>query len=173
MSPIKTCAIDFEEGRMYHEVAGEGEPLVFLHAVFDSRMWDDQWEQLPQHYSAIRFDARGFGRSDPPKGPVSRRQEFYRLLEGRHKPCHPGGLLDGRGNSTRCRPGASRNRFSHGGRDLVSERQIRIGVGCAHLPNIEKPVESNRAVGHFLHSTGRNEMKVRGSGQNSTIQPGP
>lgn len=81
MSQVKTGSIDLEDGLVYYEAAGEGEPLVFLHAVFDSRIWDDQWDEFAQHYSVIRFDSLGFGRSDSPKGPVSRRKELYRVLE--------------------------------------------------------------------------------------------
>jgi len=31
------------DGRLYYETAGSGEPLVFVHGVtLDRRMWDDQ-----------------------------------------------------------------------------------------------------------------------------------
>jgi pimeloyl-ACP methyl ester carboxylesterase len=56
--------------------------LVFSHAGFvDSHMWDDQWEAFSQHYRVLRYDMRGFGRSDPATGPVSRRHELLGLLD--------------------------------------------------------------------------------------------
>lgn len=74
--------IELDDGRVYYEVAGEGAPLVLLHAGFvDSRMWDDQWRDFSQDYSVIRFDMRGFGKSDRVEEPVSRRQQLYRVLE--------------------------------------------------------------------------------------------
>lgn len=77
-----TGTIDLGDGKIAYEIAGAGSPLVFLHAGFvDSRMWDDQWDDFSQRYSVIRFDLRGFGRSDRLEGPVSRRQELYRMLE--------------------------------------------------------------------------------------------
>ena len=68
--------------KLYYEVAGEGEPLVLGHAAFlDSGMWDGQWLEFSKHYRVIRYDMRGFGKSDPLELPTSRRQELYALLQ--------------------------------------------------------------------------------------------
>ncbi|HLU10217.1 MAG TPA: alpha/beta hydrolase [Oceanobacillus sp.] len=67
---------------VYYETAGEGETLVLCHAGFvDSGMWDAQWEAFAQHYRVIRYDMRGYGKSDKATAPVSRRDELYRLLK--------------------------------------------------------------------------------------------
>lgn len=51
---------------LYYEMAGEGNPLVLLHAgIADCRMWDDQFDPLARHFRVIRYDARGFGQSEP------------------------------------------------------------------------------------------------------------
>jgi pimeloyl-ACP methyl ester carboxylesterase len=72
---------DLGDGKLYYEIEGEGEPLVLCHAGFvDSRMWDGQWKAFTQHYRVLRFDMRGFGKSDPVNGPVSRRQDLYCML---------------------------------------------------------------------------------------------
>jgi pimeloyl-ACP methyl ester carboxylesterase len=72
---------DFGDGKLYYEMGGEGEILVLCHAGFvDSRMWDGQWTSFTQHYRVLRFDMRGFGKSDPVTGPVSRRYDLYCLL---------------------------------------------------------------------------------------------
>jgi pimeloyl-ACP methyl ester carboxylesterase len=69
-------------GRMYYETAGSGRPVVLAHAGFvDSRMWDDQWTDFAEHFRVVRYDLRGYGRSDPAPGPISRRDDLYRLLE--------------------------------------------------------------------------------------------
>ncbi len=45
MAEARTGYIEQTDGRLYYEVAGEGETLVLGHAGFvDSRMWDDQWD---------------------------------------------------------------------------------------------------------------------------------
>jgi 2-hydroxy-6-oxonona-2,4-dienedioate hydrolase len=73
--------LDLDGGKLYYEVAGEGETLVLSHAGFvDSGMWDAQWETFAQHYRVIRFDMRGFGKSDPVTAPISRRDDLYALL---------------------------------------------------------------------------------------------
>lgn len=73
---------DFGGEKLYYEIEGKGEILVLIHVGFvDSRMWNGQWEAFTQHYRVLRFDMRGFGKSDPATGPVSRRQDLYRLLQ--------------------------------------------------------------------------------------------
>lgn len=69
-------------GRIYYEIEGQGDTLVLCHAGFvDSRMWDAQWKAFTQYYKVLRFDMRGFGRSDPVTEPISRRQDLYLLLQ--------------------------------------------------------------------------------------------
>jgi pimeloyl-ACP methyl ester carboxylesterase len=82
MAQAKSGYVDLEDGKLYYEVAGDGEPLVFSHAGFvDSRMWDDQWNDFAQRYSVIRFDMRGFGKSGRAEKPVARRDDLYHLLK--------------------------------------------------------------------------------------------
>ena len=53
--------------RLYYEVAGSGQPLVLIHGyTLDTRMWDDQFDAFSQQYQVIRYDLRGFGKSDVP-----------------------------------------------------------------------------------------------------------
>lgn len=67
--------------RIYYEVIGDGQPLVFLHSgLTNSQMWDAQWEVVAQHFRAIRYDLRGFGWSRMPPGPFSPREDLYQLL---------------------------------------------------------------------------------------------
>lgn len=76
-----TGAVELGDGKVFYETAGEGVPLVFVHAGFgDRRMWDDQWRYFSQSYFVLRYDLRGFGRSDRLEGPISRRQELYQVL---------------------------------------------------------------------------------------------
>jgi 2-hydroxy-6-oxonona-2,4-dienedioate hydrolase len=74
--------VDVGGGKMYYEIAGQGETVVFGHAGFvDSRMWDDQWQEFARQYRVLRYDMRGYGKSDVVAGPVSRRQDTYTLLQ--------------------------------------------------------------------------------------------
>ncbi len=56
--------LDVQSASLYYEVAGEGHPLLLLHAgIADSRMWDDQFPIFAQHYRTIRYDLRGYGQT--------------------------------------------------------------------------------------------------------------
>lgn len=78
-----TGTIQTEGGPLYYEVAGEGHPVVFLHAgVADNTMWDEQWDEFAKRYRVIRYDTRGFGKSPVAKDhPFSNRQDLYELLK--------------------------------------------------------------------------------------------
>jgi 3-oxoadipate enol-lactonase len=78
-----TGTLQTEGGPLYYEVAGEGHPLVFLHAgVADNTMWDEQWDEFAKRYRVIRYDTRGFGKSPVAKDhPFSNRQDLYELLK--------------------------------------------------------------------------------------------
>ena len=68
--------------QFYYQVAGEGHPLVLLHAgICDSRMWDDQWGVFAQRYRVVRFDMRGFGRSSPSASPFTPHEDLQGLLQ--------------------------------------------------------------------------------------------
>ena len=69
-------------GKLYYETAGEGEPVVLIHAAFlDSRMFDAQWTTLAEQFRVIRYDMQGFGQSDPAPGPLCRRENLRQLLK--------------------------------------------------------------------------------------------
>ncbi len=67
--------------RLYYEMEGEGRPVVFIHAgIADHRMWDDQWNALIDRYALVRYDLRGFGRSELPELPFSHTDDLSSLL---------------------------------------------------------------------------------------------
>lgn len=77
----QTGYVEIDGKQLYYEMAGEGDTIVFGHAAFlDSGMWDDQWATFAQNYRVIRYDMRGFGKSDPLDAPTSRRAELQQLL---------------------------------------------------------------------------------------------
>ena len=52
--------------QLYYETVGVGEPFVMIHAgVADSRQWNNEFTYFAQHYHVIRYDTRGFGKSEP------------------------------------------------------------------------------------------------------------
>ena len=68
LSGVKLLSPDSPTTKLYYEEAGEGEPLILLHAEFmDCRMWDAQFLKLAKHFRVIRYDLRGYGKSDMPE----------------------------------------------------------------------------------------------------------
>jgi 3-oxoadipate enol-lactonase len=56
----------------HHIVTGAGEPLVLGNSLGSNlHMWDGQAEALAEHFTLIRFDARGHGESEVPPGPYA------------------------------------------------------------------------------------------------------
>ena len=66
---------------LYYEVAGQGHPLLLIHAgIADSRMWDQQFDTFARQYRVIRFDLRGFGQSTVPAGAFANHEDPAALL---------------------------------------------------------------------------------------------
>lgn len=74
--------IDVDGGQLQAFVSGQGEAVVFIHAgIADARMWVGQIPAFQEHYSTVRFDLRGFGRSSIPEEPFSYSDDLLALLE--------------------------------------------------------------------------------------------
>lgn len=70
------------DAELYYEVQGSGPPLLLIHAgVADSRMWQSQVEAFASRFTTIRFDMRGFGRSEVPPGPFRYGEDVAGLLD--------------------------------------------------------------------------------------------
>jgi 3-oxoadipate enol-lactonase len=69
-------------GASFHfELAGEGRPLVLLHAgICDGRMWGGQFDALARGRKVLRYDRRGFGRTTQGAGAFSHVEDLNALL---------------------------------------------------------------------------------------------
>jgi pimeloyl-ACP methyl ester carboxylesterase len=84
-SPSKTGFLTLNDAPLYYEIAGEGEPLVLLHAgVADSRMWDGQFAAFTQQYRVLRYDLRGFGQSAVPAQHFAQHEELADIFRQLH-----------------------------------------------------------------------------------------
>ena len=60
--------------RIYVEAAPDNgkPPILFSNSLGTNlHMWDAQMEPFGEHFRIIRYDSRGHGRSDAPKGPYT------------------------------------------------------------------------------------------------------
>jgi 3-oxoadipate enol-lactonase len=78
----QTGFLETNGARIYYEVDGEGEPLLLIHAgVANLRMWDAQVAAFRDGHRVIRYDTRGFGRTETEAVPFSNRADIADLLD--------------------------------------------------------------------------------------------
>lgn len=78
----ETGFVETNGARIYYEVEGSGEPVVLIHAgIANLRMWDEQVPALADAYRVIRYDTRGFGRTESEDVSFSNRADIVGLLE--------------------------------------------------------------------------------------------
>ncbi len=71
-----------DNASIHYEVAGSGPPIVLIHAgVADSRQWNNEFRFFSNHFKVIRYDMRGFGKSEPVEGEFSHLSDLERLLD--------------------------------------------------------------------------------------------
>ena len=63
------------------EVGGDGPPLLLHHeGIGDRGMWDGLWGAFCERFTAIRFDARGFGESADPTEPYAMHEDVLSVI---------------------------------------------------------------------------------------------
>jgi len=79
---VETGYAEVDGGRLYYETSGKGPALVLIHAGFlDSRMWDTQFQLFSENYRVIRYDVRGFGKSDVARTKFSDYKDLRVILD--------------------------------------------------------------------------------------------
>jgi len=73
---------DINGTRIHYDVQGTSEPLVLIHAaIAHLGMWKDQMAAFAQHHRVIRYDVRGWGKSEDPPGTYSQHDDLRALLQ--------------------------------------------------------------------------------------------
>lgn len=66
---------------IHYETDGEGDPFLMIHAgVADSRQWNKEFDSFARTYRVIRYDLRGYGRSEPVDADFSHMRDLEALL---------------------------------------------------------------------------------------------
>jgi 3-oxoadipate enol-lactonase len=74
--------LDVPCAQLYYEVDGAGPPVLLVHAgVAHLRMWDEQVAAWKDHFTVIRYDQRGFGKTTCEDRPFSNRDDIRLLLD--------------------------------------------------------------------------------------------
>lgn len=74
--------LDVDGALIYYELEGEGHPLLLIHGGLGSlRMWDGVVPALADRYRVIRFDTRGFGRTETEDVEFSNRADAAAVLD--------------------------------------------------------------------------------------------
>ena len=67
---------------LYYEMAGNGPYVVFIpNFSSDRRMWDEQVRTFAPHYTVVRYDLRGFGKSALTMGSFRHAEDLSALLD--------------------------------------------------------------------------------------------
>jgi pimeloyl-ACP methyl ester carboxylesterase len=82
MSQVESGLADVNGARLHYETTGDGPPLVMIHAgVADHRQWNNEFTYFAQHHRVLRYDLRGYGKSEPVAGDFSHMQDLVALLD--------------------------------------------------------------------------------------------
>jgi 3-oxoadipate enol-lactonase len=80
-SVVKTGYLDVFDGKLYYEVAGEGDWIVLVHdGNLHSVTWDEQFPVFSENYRVVRYDRRGYGKSTYPEKPYSNIEDLAEVF---------------------------------------------------------------------------------------------
>jgi pimeloyl-ACP methyl ester carboxylesterase len=68
--------------QIYYETAGAEQPFVMIHAgVADRRQWNNEFGHFSKQYLVLRYDMRGYGKSEPVDGEFTNLADLVALLD--------------------------------------------------------------------------------------------
>jgi pimeloyl-ACP methyl ester carboxylesterase len=74
--------LDVTGSKIYYEERGSGPAIVLLHdGLLHAVTWDEVWQPLAAKFHVIRYDRRGYGRSDPATSSFSPTQDLAKLFK--------------------------------------------------------------------------------------------
>lgn len=81
--------VDVGDVKIWYEECGDihtsGPGVVLLHdGLVHSITWDGVWAPLCDEYHVVRYDRRGYGRSEPSKAPFVPEDDLYRIMRQVH-----------------------------------------------------------------------------------------
>lgn len=81
-APLHAGSIEVLGGKLWYEVRGEGPAMVLLHdGLVPSGTWDGQMPAFSRLFRTVRYDRRGYGRSDAAKETFSDVDDLHAVLQ--------------------------------------------------------------------------------------------
>ena len=81
-SDVESGYIEVNEGRIFYDSTGQGPAIVMIHdGLLHRETWNDQFTAFATHHRVIRWDRRGYGRSDKATAPFSDLDDMYRVVK--------------------------------------------------------------------------------------------
>lgn len=78
---VDTGYVLVDGGKLFYELAGEGENIVLLHdGMVNREIWDEQFPLLAKTYRVVRYDRRGYGKSSDPEVKYSHIEDLNQLF---------------------------------------------------------------------------------------------
>jgi len=78
----KSGFVHIDNARLYYETAGQGVPFVMIHAgVADSRQWNNEFAYFARSHQVVRYDLRGYGKSEPVDREFSHMGDLVAVLD--------------------------------------------------------------------------------------------
>jgi 3-oxoadipate enol-lactonase len=82
---IQTGQAPINGAQLYYEIAGQGQPVVMIHAgVADCRQWNNEFVHFAGRSRVLRYDLRGYGSSQPVEGEYTNLADLTALLDHLH-----------------------------------------------------------------------------------------
>ncbi|MCI0662833.1 MAG: alpha/beta hydrolase [Acidobacteria bacterium] len=79
---VESGYIEVDGGKIFYEAAGQGPVILMVHdGLLHRETWDVQFPTFAKNFRVIRWDRRGYGRSDIPKAPYSDLDDLLVLLK--------------------------------------------------------------------------------------------
>ena len=79
---IESGHVEVGDGRIFYEASGQGPVVVLVHdGLLHRETWESQFPAFAGPHRVIRYDRRGYGRSDPPRTPFSNHEDLHALLK--------------------------------------------------------------------------------------------
>ena len=77
----KSGFVNIDRAQIYYETAGKGTSFVMIHAgVADSRQWNNEFAFFARNHQVLRYDMRGYGKSEPVDGEFSHISDLVSVL---------------------------------------------------------------------------------------------